>query len=156
MFTREYQGEFIVILIYVDDILLTGTSQTQIDDVKQALHQAFTIKDLGGLRYFLGIEIHRTDSVTLLSQKKYILDIINHLKLDHFKYVSSPLPKGMGLSTDLEDILEELEEYRKLVGKLLYLNITRSDLSYGTQHLSQFLSCPRKPTYKMSCMWSDT
>lgn len=145
LFTRDLHGEFVIILVYVDDMVLTGTSQSQIDIVKQELHQAFTIKDLGDLKYFLGIEVIRNNSGTLLSQRKYILDIIKDLNLDKSKPVSSPLPKGLGLSTEIGDILEEPEQYRKLVGRLLYLNITRPDLSYATQHLSQFLSCPRKP-----------
>ncbi|XP_019102930.1 uncharacterized mitochondrial protein AtMg00810-like [Beta vulgaris subsp. vulgaris] len=143
--SRDLQGEFIVLLVYVDDMLLTSTSQTQIDEIKVALDQAFTSKDLGELKYFFGIEIIKNTSGIMLSQKKYILDMIKDLNLDHSRPVSTPLPKGLGLSTELGDVLEEPEQYRKLVGRLLYLNITRLDLSYATQHLSQFLSCPRKP-----------
>lgn len=70
LFTREINSEFIVILIYVDDMVLTGTNQQQIDDVKAALDRAFTIKDLGSLKYFLGIEVMRTSSVSI-SEKVY-------------------------------------------------------------------------------------
>lgn len=145
LFTRDLDGEFVVILVYVDDMVLTGTSSSQISDIKLALDKAFTIKDLGNLKYFLGIEIIRNESGILLSQRKYITDIIKDLNLTHTRAVSSPLPKGLGLSTDIGEVLEEPEVYRKLIGRLLYLNITRPDLSYATQHLSQFLSCPRKP-----------
>ena len=145
LFTRNLDGEFVVILVYVDDMVLTGTSRTQIDHIKAALDKAFTIKDLGDIRYFLGIEVIRNSCGTLLSQRKYISDIIKDLNLATSKPVSSPLPKGLGLSTDQGEILEDPEVYRRLVGRLLYLNITRPDLSYATQHLSQFLSCPRKP-----------
>ena len=145
LFTRTLDGEFIIILVYVDDMVLTGTNQSQIDQIKRALDQAFTIKDLGEMKYFLGIEVIRDASGTVLSQRKYISDIIKDLKLDSSKPVSSPLPKGLGLSTDLGECLDDPEIYRRLIGRLLYLNITRPDISYATQHLSQFLSCPRKP-----------
>lgn len=95
------------------------------------------------MKYFIGIEVIRTASETLLCQKKYITDIIKDLNLDNARPVSSPLPKGLGISTDLGEALEEPEHYRKIVRRLLYLNITRPDLPYATQHLSQFLSCPR-------------
>ena len=148
LFTRHLDGEFVVLLVYDDDIVLTGTSQTQIDSMKVDLDKAFTIKDLGTLKYFLGVEVIRSDSGVLLSQRKYIHDIIQSFQLSDCKNVNAPLPKGLGLSTDEGDILDNPETYRQLVGRLSYLNITRPDLSYATQHLSQFLSCPRRPHYQ--------
>lgn len=126
-------------------MLLTGTSQQQIDEVKKGLDTAFTIKDLGTLKYFLGIEVMRTSSGTFLSQKKYIKDIITSVGLEDSRAVSTPLPTNLKLSTDVGVPLSEPTVYRKLVGRLLYLGITRPDLSYSIQHLSQFLSCPREP-----------
>lgn len=71
VFIRELDGEFSVILVYVDDMVLTGTSQEQINSIKQALDKAFTIKDLGDLKYFIGIEVIRTDPGTLISEEIY-------------------------------------------------------------------------------------
>lgn len=65
------------------------------------LHEAFTIKDLGSLKYFLGIEVMRSSSKTLLSQRKYIKDIVNLFGLEDSKEVSTPLPTSLRLSTDV-------------------------------------------------------
>lgn len=65
------------------------------------LHEAFTIKDLGSLKYFLGIEVMRSSSKTLLSQRKYIKDIVNLFGLEDSKAVSTPLPTSLRLSTDV-------------------------------------------------------
>lgn len=88
-YTQDY-GQFIILLIYVDDILLTSTSQDQIDTVKQQLDSAFMIKDLGSMKYFLGIEVMRTSEGTLLSQKKYIKDIISSSGMNDNNGASTP------------------------------------------------------------------
>lgn len=87
-----------MLLVYVDDMVLTRTSKVQID-VKLALDKEFTIKDLGDLMYFLVIEIIRNKSGTLLSHRKYITNIIKDLQLDRSSPVTSSLRKGLGLST---------------------------------------------------------
>ncbi|XP_056694859.1 uncharacterized mitochondrial protein AtMg00810-like [Spinacia oleracea] len=145
LFTRNLDGEFLVLLVYVDDILLTGTSLTQMQEVKTALDKAFTIKDLGQLAYFLGIEIHRTDKGIFLSQRKYITDILADAGMLDCESAPAPLSCGLKLSTEAGDLLEEPDVYRRLVGRLLYLGITRPDLSYCVQHLSQFVHSPRIP-----------
>ncbi|KAL2900721.1 Retrovirus-related Pol polyprotein from transposon TNT 1-94 [Bienertia sinuspersici] len=145
LFTRTLEHEFIAVLVYVDDILITGSSSDQINSIKEGLHNEFTIKDLGDVSYFLGIEVIRSPNGTILSQKKYIKDIIEDVGMANCKPASAPLPKGLGLSTDSGELLEDPEVYRRLIGRLQYLNITRPDLSYATQHLSQFMHSPRQP-----------
>lgn len=75
IYTRTQDEELLVILLYVDDIMVIGTSLSQIEEIKLALDIAFTIKDLGQLTYFLGIEVHRRNGI-FLSQKNYIKDIL--------------------------------------------------------------------------------
>ncbi|XP_056688696.1 uncharacterized mitochondrial protein AtMg00810-like, partial [Spinacia oleracea] len=143
LFTRTHDAEFLVILVYVDDILITGTSKAQIEEVKVALDTAFTIKDLGLLAYFLGIEIHRTDNGIFLSQRKYIQDILTDAGLEECTPAPAPLSCGLKLSIANGVLLDDPDVYRRLVGRLLYLGITRPDLSYCEQHLGQFVHSPR-------------
>ena len=145
LFTRSLSGEFVAVLVYVDDMLVTGTNMQQINDVKHSLDKAFTIKDLGALNYFLGIQISRNSDGIFLSQKKYIRDIIADCGMEEADSSPAPLPTGLKLSTEIGDILDEPEVYRRLIGRLLYLGLTRPDLSYPVQHLSQFLHQPRVP-----------
>ncbi|XP_021726228.1 uncharacterized protein LOC110693416 [Chenopodium quinoa] len=142
LFTMSLEGEFLVILLYVDDMLITGTSTAQIDGVKKALDKAFTIKDLGDLKYFLGIEITRNSDGTFLSQRKYIKDVIFYAGMDDCSAGAVPFP-SLKLSTEHGELLKEPDVYRRLVGRLLYLGITRPDLSYSVQHVSQFMHSPR-------------
>ena len=76
LFTRHNNSSFTVLLIYVDDILLTGNDLTEIQCVKDCLLQQFRIKDLGDLKYFLGIEFSRSKAGIYMSQRKYALDIL--------------------------------------------------------------------------------
>ncbi|XP_057250639.1 uncharacterized mitochondrial protein AtMg00810-like [Beta vulgaris subsp. vulgaris] len=109
------------------------------------LNQTFTIKDLGSLTYFLGIEVYRDATGIFLGQRKYIKDLLHDAGMTDCTVVSAPLPCGLKLFIDDGDLLTEPEIYRRLVGKLLYLGITRPDLSYCVQHLNQFVHSPRVP-----------
>jgi len=99
------------------------------------------MKDLGKLRYFLGLKIVRTAQGLLVSQKKYVMDLIQECGLDHSKAVKLPLNTQV-LSSKFGTSLQEPDKYRSLVGKLLYLTLTRPDVSYLVQLLSQFLQAP--------------
>ena len=129
--------------MYVDDLLITGDDDQSITQIKASLHTAFTIKDLGLARYFLGIEIAKSNSGIFLNQRKYILDILVDARLTAAKPAKFPLPRGLKLSTENGQMLSNPESYRRIIGRLLYLNFTRPDLSYAIQHLYQFLQAPR-------------
>lgn len=126
--------------MYVDDVLISGPSQHLIDGVRDYLHDAFTVKDLGAAKFFLGIEIARGDQGTVLCQQKYVLDLLSQSRLLGCHPASTPLPSGVVLAQRNEDRLSDPEPYRRLVGQLLYLNLTRPNISYATQQLSQFVS----------------
>ncbi|KAL0438756.1 UNVERIFIED_CONTAM: Retrovirus-related Pol polyprotein from transposon RE2 [Sesamum latifolium] len=130
------------LLVYVDDILLTGPSIEDLQLVKTYLHDLFTIKDIGDARYFLGLEIARNSDGIYLAQTKYIQDIIAETGLQNAKTVSTPFPQGSKLSSDSGALLQTPDSYRRLVGHLLYLGFTRPDISHSIQQLSQYLNRP--------------
>lgn len=142
LFIKGSGSTFICLLVYVDDVLLTSPMQSLIDEVRDYLHAQFTIKDLGSAKFFLGIEIARSEAGTVLCQRKYILDIISQAGLLECRSVSTPLPAGLVLTQGTEARLEDPEPYRRLVGQLLYLNLTRPDISYVAQQLSQYVANP--------------
>lgn len=97
------------------------------------------------MRYFLGLEVPGNDEGTLLNQRKYIHDLIIDSGQGDCKGHKFPMQKGLKLSTEEETLLSEPEQYRRRIGKLLYLNLTRPDISYSVQQLSQFMQNPRQP-----------
>lgn len=133
----------------MDDVLVTGNSPTEIQLLKDSLHAAFTIKDLGLARYFLGMELYRDDSGVYLSQREYIRDILTDCQMENARVANFPLPTELKLRLDEGELLNDVERYRRLIGRLLYLSLTRPDLSYSVQHLSQFVSQPRMPHWQV-------
>jgi len=127
---------------------MTGDDVEGIVQLKHDLHTIVTIEDLGLVRYFLGIEISISPKWTLLNQRKYLLDILTNASLTRAKPAKFPLTKGLKLSTDLDNILPNLESYRRVIGRLLYLTLTRSYIFYVVQHLSQFLQESRDTNYQ--------
>ncbi|XP_074304680.1 uncharacterized protein LOC141639457 [Silene latifolia] len=137
-----------LVLVYVDDILLTGDDLIALGTLKADLHSKYTIKDLGEMRYFLGLEIGRNETRIMLNQRKYVLDIMKDAGYENCKAASFPMQKGLKLTVDQGPLLPDPEVYRRLIGRLLYLSLTRPDIAYSVQHLSQFLSQPREPHYQ--------
>lgn len=84
----------------------------------------------------------------MLNQRKYILDLLKDTHMEEALVSAFPLPRGLRLSLEEGELLEDAEVYRRIIGKLLYLNMTRPDISYAVQQLSQFLHAPRQPHYK--------
>lgn len=143
MFTKlGSNGQFTMVVAYVDDLLLTGSSLSEIKYVKQSLHSAFTIKDLGSLKYFLGNEVQRSESGILLNQRKYILDLLKDADMENCNSVSTPSPPSLHLTDKDGEYLTDPESYRRIISKLLYLNMTRPNISYVVQQLSRFLHAP--------------
>lgn len=132
-----------LLLVYVDDILITGSDSDLIQELQEKLKTSFHVKDLGSLRYFLGLELHPTSSGILLNQQKYAHDLISLAGLESCNSVLTPLEVNLKLSKDEGEILTDPSLYRQLVGSLNYLTITRPDIAFAVQQVSQFMQAPR-------------
>ncbi|MCH92612.1 retrovirus-related Pol polyprotein from transposon TNT 1-94, partial [Trifolium medium] len=151
LFTLSQQNNFTALLIYVDDEILAGTDMQEIDRIKTILDNNFKIKDLGVVKYFLGLEVAHSKEGISISQRKYCLDLLNDSGLLGSKPASTPLDPSIKLHQDNGKPFEDISLYRRLVGKLLYLTNTRPDIAYATQQLSQFLHNPTMTHYKAAC-----
>ncbi|KAJ9687350.1 hypothetical protein PVL29_016010 [Vitis rotundifolia] len=135
-------GQCIYLVVYVDDIVITGSDQDGIQKLKQHLFTHFQTKDLGKLKYFLGIEIAQSSSGVVLSQRKYALDILEETGMLDCKPVDTPMDSNVKLVPGQGEPLGDPGRYRRLVGKLNYLTITRPDISFPVSVVSQFLQSP--------------
>lgn len=131
------------VLIYVDDLLIGGNDPEAITKFKGYLNKCFHMKDLGLLKYFLGIEVSRSREGFYLSQRKYVLDLVKECGLLAGKPVSTPMEQNHQLAKDEGDFFHDPERYRRLVGKLVYLTHTRPELAYAVHMLAQFMQNPR-------------
>ncbi|CAH9129500.1 unnamed protein product, partial [Cuscuta epithymum] len=131
-------------LIYVDDVILAGNDVSHIGRIKGYLNDQFSIKDLGPLKYFLGIEVARSPEGFVLSQRKYTLDILEDSGLLAARPSQFPMEQNLKLRPDDGSPLIDASAYRRLIGRLLYLTVTRPDIVFSVSQLSQFLSQPRQ------------
>ncbi|XP_022899321.1 uncharacterized protein LOC111412620 [Olea europaea var. sylvestris] len=145
LFTKGTGNAFIALLVYVDDILITSSSQLEINQLKWFLHSHFKLKDLGNLKYFLRLEIARSKKGIFLSQRQYTLQLLEDTGFLASKPAALPMDPKLKLSSYEGDLIVDASMYRKLTGRLLYLTISRPDITFAVHKLSQFVSQPRQP-----------
>ncbi|KAL0745400.1 hypothetical protein Bca101_102107 [Brassica carinata] len=143
----------ICLLVYVDDIIITGSDKIGIRETKEFLKSVFEIKDLGEMKYFLGIEICRSKEGLFMSQRKYALDLLKDAGVLGGKIAKMPMEDGYKVPREgeLEDskLFHDPKLYRKLVGKLIYLTITRPDICFAVNQVSQHMQVPKEHHWRM-------
>ncbi|CAM8923952.1 unnamed protein product [Rhodiola kirilowii] len=148
LFTFYRNGVFLALQVYVDDIILTGTCTKQMEAVQAYIHGCFSIKDLGPLRFFLGLEVARSPTSIFINQRKYAMELLEDAGLVGCKPSKVPMDTKHNLSLSKSELLPDPTPYRRLVGRLIYLNVTRPYLSYPLHVLSQYMSTPRQDHYQ--------
>ena len=130
-------------LVYVDDLVTAGNDGNVIQCFKGYLNQCFHMKDLGRLKYFLGVDVASSPNGIFLCQRKYALDIISEVGLLGAKPASTPCEENHKLGSATGPLLSDPTMYRRLVRRLSYLCFTRPNLAYSVQVLYQFMQNPR-------------
>ena len=141
VFYINFQAGIILLVVYVDDIIITGNDMTVISSLKSFLHGQFHTKDLGMLKYLLDVEVMRSKRGIFLSQRKYVSDLLSETGKLAAKPCPFPMQQSLHLTREGE-LFEDPERYRRLVGKLNYLTVTRPDISYSVSVVSQYMSSP--------------
>ncbi|KAF5462652.1 hypothetical protein F2P56_018640 [Juglans regia] len=142
LFVHSSANYIIYLLLYVDDIVITRSHKTLIDNFIEKLRQEFSMKDLGNLNYFLGLEVTHSETGIFLSQMKYARDILLRANLLDSKPIATPMVVSTHL-TAAGSKFNSPTTYRSLVGALQYLTITRPDLTHAVNSVSQFMHSPR-------------
>lgn len=124
LFTRLQGSSFLALLVYVDDVAIASNDSHAVSSFISLQNERFKLKDLGPLRFFLGLEIARSSCGIYVCQRKYALEILADSGLLASKPVQFPMEQNLKLSRDVGDLLSDPTSYRRLVGRLLYLTIT--------------------------------
>jgi hypothetical protein len=147
LFIQRSDAGLILLLLYVNDMIITRDDIVGICNLQQFLSQQFEMKDLGSLSYFLGLEVSSDQNGYYLSQAKYASDLFSRAGLTDCKIVDSPLEMNVKLRDTDGELLSDATLYRQLVGSLIYLTVTRPDLAYAVHLVSQFMTTPRLVHY---------
>ena len=131
MFTKKNSTSFIALLVYVDDILIASNNKHAVDELKVLLDQKFKSKELGDLKFFLGLEVVRTADGINLCQRKYTLEVLSDAGMTGCKLVRIPMDQNLKLSKYEGKELKDPSSYRRLIGRLLYLTIIRPDITFA-------------------------
>ena len=142
LFFKRVQGHLLLVLVYVDDIIVTGSSTCLIQQVISNLQSTFALKDLGELNYFLGIQVVKNSSGLHLSQSKYIVDLLHKVNLQDCTPCSTPMAAGTSLTKSDSELFANATLYRSTIGALQYATLTRPEIAFSVNKLSQFLAAP--------------
>jgi len=132
----------VIIVIYVDDLIITGNNDADIFDLKNLLKQKFEMKDLGEFRYFLDIEVIQSPKRIWLLQRQYALNKLSEYGMTGCKPISIPLEQNVKLKPNEGNLVENTTMYRCIGGSLIYMTITRLDLNYVIGMVNQFMQTP--------------
>ena len=131
LFLRCTNKGTILLLLYVDDTIITGDDLSGIQELKDFLSQQFEMKDLRHLSYFLGLEITHSTNGLYITQAKYAFELLSRSRLTDSKTVDTPVELNTHLTPIGGKPLSNASLYRRLVGSLVYLTITHLDISYA-------------------------
>ncbi|KAL5570049.1 hypothetical protein UlMin_026624 [Ulmus minor] len=131
-----------MVLIYVDDMIITGNHAHSLQKFIKRLHSFFALKDMGSLHHFLGIEVKIDAGGKYLTQIRYIKELLKKTEMDNIKPCLTPAVIGKPLIAEDGELLQNPTPYRSIIGALQYLTNIRPDISFIVNPFSQFLQSP--------------
>ncbi|KAE8706377.1 hypothetical protein F3Y22_tig00110393pilonHSYRG00025 [Hibiscus syriacus] len=145
LFVKANEGKLAIVLVYVDDLIITGDDEAEILQTKENLSVRFQMKELGQLKHFIGLEVDHTHEGIFLCQHKYAKDLLKRFGMLKCKSTSTPMEPNVKICSHEGKDLEDATMYRQLVGSLIYLTLTRPDISYAVGVMSRYMQNPKKP-----------
>jgi hypothetical protein len=132
------------LLLYVDDIILTASSEALLRSIVSSLTTEFSMKDLGHLHHFLNMVVSRNTTGMFLSQRHYILELLDRAGMSGCKPCTTPIDTNAKLSADGPPVADATD-YRALAGALQWLTFTHPDISYAVHQIFLYMHDPREP-----------
>eukprot|EP00253_Pinus_taeda_P014297 PITA_14297 len=144
LYIKENDDKILIVVLYVDDLIFTGSDDFLIADFKQIMKNEFEMTNLGLLRYVLGIEVKQTENGIFISQAKYVVNIVERFIMQNNKPAQTPTIMRLNLSK--EDCSNNINPtlYNSMIGSLMYLTANRPDIMYAVSLVSRFMETPKE------------
>jgi hypothetical protein len=143
LFTLNHSTDFLLVQIYVDDIIFGGSSHTLVSRFQKMMQSEFQMSMMGELTFFLGIQVKQTKQGTFVHQAKYTKDLMRKFNMVELKPVSTPMSSTASLGLDEDDESVDHREYMSMIGSLLYLTATGPDIQFTVGLCAHFQASPR-------------
>ncbi|WVZ95787.1 hypothetical protein U9M48_041510 [Paspalum notatum var. saurae] len=135
LFVKSKEGRLAIVLVYVDDLIITGDNTEEIRRIRENLSIRFQMKEFGELKHFLGLEVERMKDGIFLGQQKYAKDLLQRYGMLDCKPITTPMDPNVRLQEDEGKNLEDVTMYQRMVG----------NISYSVGVVSRYMSNPKKP-----------
>jgi hypothetical protein len=142
-FTLNHGTDFLLIQIYVDDIIFGGSSYSLVSRFQEMMESEFQMSMMGELTFFLGIQVKQTKQDTFVHQAKYTKDLMKKFNMAELNPVSTPMSSTASLGPDEDGEAVDQREYMSMIGSLMYLTTTWPDIQFVVGLCTRFQSSPR-------------
>jgi hypothetical protein len=143
IFTLNHETNFLLVQIYVYDIIFGGSSHSLVSRFQEMMENEFQMSMMGELTFFLGIQVKQTKQGTFIDQAIYMKDLMKTFNMAELKLVSTPMSTATSLGPDEDGKAVDQREYRSMIGSLLYLTATWPDIQFAVCLYVGFQASPR-------------
>jgi hypothetical protein len=138
LFTLNHGTDFLLILIYIDDIIFGGSSHALVSRFQEMMDSEFQMSMMRELTFFLGIQVKQTKQGTFMHHAKYMNDLMKKFNMAELKHVSNPMSTATSLGPVEDGKVVDQREYRSMIVSLLYLTTTRPDIQFAVGLCTRF------------------
>jgi hypothetical protein len=128
LFTQKCGNDFLLVQIYVDDIIFGGSSHVLVSSFQEMMEKEFQISMMGELTFFLSIQVKQMKQGIFIHQAKYTKDLMKKFNMAELKPMSTTLSTATALDPDKNGEAVDQSEYKSMIGNLLYLTVTRPNI----------------------------
>ncbi|XP_033143560.1 uncharacterized mitochondrial protein AtMg00810 [Brassica rapa] len=147
LFIFHHGSDVIYLLLYVDDMIITGNNDVLLNKLINQLNTVFLMKDLGSVHYILGVQVHHHADGLFLNQEKYATDLLITAGMQDYAPMISPLPLKLDKVPGQDQLFSDSSYFRSLAGKLQYLTLTRPDLQFSVNFICQKMHMPSQSDF---------
>jgi hypothetical protein len=143
LFTLNHSTDFLLVQIYVDDIIFGGSSHILVSRFQEMMESEFQMSMMGELTFFLGVHVKQMKQGTFVHKAKYTNDLMKKFNMVELKPVSTPMSSTTSLGPDEDGEAVDQREYRSMIGSLQYLTVTWPDIQFAMGLCARFQASPR-------------